>query len=72
MSVEAGEFKVLGVDRAYEPVTLAEAERRHILSTLAECKGNKSACAKVLDIDRRTLYRKIERFSRQEPKAATG
>ena len=42
--------------------TLEEVERRHLLRVLKEMKGNKVKTAKILGIDRRTLYRMAERF----------
>ena len=41
--------------------TLAELERRYIQLVLAECGGNKKKAAEKLGIDRRTLYRALER-----------
>jgi transcriptional regulator with GAF, ATPase, and Fis domain len=41
--------------------TLGELERRYIALVLAECGGNKKRAAERLGIDRRTLYRAIER-----------
>ena len=41
--------------------TLAELERRYIGVVLAECGGNKKKAAERLGIDRRTLYRALER-----------
>ncbi len=43
-------------------LTLEEVERRHLLRVLKELKGNKVKAAKILGIDRRTLYRMAERF----------
>jgi DNA-binding NtrC family response regulator len=40
---------------------LAELERRYIALVLAECGGNKKKAAEKLGIDRRTLYRALER-----------
>ena len=39
-----------------------ELERRYILKVIDVCKGNKSEAARILGIDRRTLYRKLERW----------
>jgi Nif-specific regulatory protein len=46
----------------YEPVTLEEVERRHILATLSAENWNKSRTATVLGIERSTLDRKIRRY----------
>ena len=47
----------------FEPNTLEEMERRHILATLNYCEWNKSRTATVLGIERSTLDRKIRRFN---------
>ena len=43
-------------------VTLEEIERRHILRVLDAHHGNKLAASQALDIDRKTLYRKLMRY----------
>jgi transcriptional regulator with PAS, ATPase and Fis domain len=43
-------------------LTLEEVEKRHLILVLKETKGNKVKAAKILGIDRRTLYRMAERF----------
>jgi len=45
-----------------EARTLREVERRHILRVLEESGGNHVLAAKVLGIDRRTLYRKLNKY----------
>lgn len=45
--------------------SLEEVERRHITRVLAATSGNKTQAAKVLGLDRRTLYRKLERYQEQ-------
>jgi len=40
---------------------LAAVEREHILKTLRAVDGNKSAAARLLGLDRKTLYRKLGR-----------
>ncbi|HXF91218.1 MAG TPA: sigma-54 dependent transcriptional regulator [Nitrospiraceae bacterium] len=45
-----------------ELLTLDEVEKRHLIRVLKETKGNKVRAAKILGIDRRTLYRMAERF----------
>jgi DNA-binding NtrC family response regulator len=41
---------------------LAVIEREHILQVLAFSRGNRSEAARVLGIDRRTLYRKLREY----------
>jgi two-component system response regulator HydG len=41
---------------------LAKVEREHIMRTLQSVKGNKSAAARLLGLDRKTLYRKLEAY----------
>lgn len=42
--------------------TLAEIEKKHILSTLKKVDGNKAHAARLLGISVRNLYRKIEEY----------
>ncbi len=42
--------------------TLEEVERAHILRAVESCRGNLSLAARVLDIGRTTLYRKLQRY----------
>jgi DNA-binding NtrC family response regulator len=47
-------------------VSLEEIERQYISHVIERCSGNMSRAAEVLQIDRRTLYRMMERFSSKE------
>jgi DNA-binding NtrC family response regulator len=42
--------------------TLKDTEREQIVKVLATVEGNKSRAAKILGIERKTLYRKLERM----------
>jgi DNA-binding NtrC family response regulator len=50
-----------GVDHS-ELLTLEEVERRHVLRVLEACNGNRTDAAKILGLDRKTLYRKLLRW----------
>jgi len=54
----------------FEPTSLDEMERRHILATLQALNWNKSQAASVLGIERSTLDRKIRRYEleNQQPR----
>jgi two-component system response regulator HydG len=45
-----------------ELLPMAEVERRYVLRVLQAVGGNKTLAAEVLGFDRRTLYRKLERY----------
>lgn len=46
-------------------VSLADMERLHIEQVLAQCEQNVSRAAKILEIDRTTLYNKIKKYGLQ-------
>lgn len=45
------------------PTTLAEMERRHLIRVLRFCNGNRRKASNILDVDRKTLGRMIERHA---------
>jgi DNA-binding NtrC family response regulator len=47
-------------------VSLEEIERQYISHVIERCNGNMSRAAEVLRIDRRTLYRMMDRFQSKE------
>jgi two-component system response regulator HydG len=49
-----------------EIVTMEELEKRYLLRVFALVGNNKSRAAEVLGIDRRTMYRKLERYAAAE------
>ena len=48
--------------RDHSVETLADAESEQIRKVLAATGGNKSRAAQILGIERKTLYRKLERM----------
>ncbi|MBX3188310.1 MAG: sigma-54-dependent Fis family transcriptional regulator [Labilithrix sp.] len=65
----AGSFVATANDPT-EIVTMEELERRYLLRVFKLVGNNKSRAAEVLGIDRRTMYRKLERYAARE--AETG
>jgi two-component system response regulator HydG len=53
---------VVASDDPAELVPLEEVERRYILRVLEAARGNKAQAARILGVDRMTLYRKLERW----------
>ncbi len=53
---------VIAVDGLSEVMTLDELERRYIQRVVALVGGNKSRAADLLGLDRRTLYRRLDRY----------
>ena len=53
---------IFAVDELGEVVTIAELERRYIHRVLTLVGGNKSRAADLLGLDRRTLYRRLDRY----------
>jgi DNA-binding NtrC family response regulator len=48
--------------------TLSDLEARYIARVLAFTKGNMSKAAKILGVDRKTLYRKRDELSQNAPR----
>ena len=42
--------------------SLDEVRRRHVTQVLEHCNGNRTNAAKILHLDRKTLYRKLVRW----------
>jgi len=55
------------IDTATNICTLEEVERRHILRVLEKTDGNYTRAADILGIDRRTLYRKLDKYAIRPP-----
>jgi two-component system response regulator HydG len=56
---------VIGSD-ASELVPLEEMERRYVLHVLEAVGGSRTAAAKILGVDRTTLWRRLERYGVKE------
>jgi two-component system response regulator HydG len=54
--------QIFAADDPSSVLTLDELERRYIQRVLALVGGNKSRAADLLGLDRRTLYRRLERY----------
>jgi len=63
---------VVSADDPAEILSLDELERRYIVRVLKLVDGNKSRAAQVLGLDRRTLYRKLERYGSENGGAESG
>jgi Nif-specific regulatory protein len=50
----------------FQPVSLDDVEKRHILDTLNYTSWNKSKTAGILGVERSTLDRKIRRYQLEE------
>jgi two-component system response regulator AtoC len=57
-------------DDPVEMVPLEEIERRYILRVLEAVGGSRSQASKILGVDRKTLYRKLERYGAPEAAAS--
>jgi two-component system response regulator HydG len=55
-----------------KPLSLEQMERRHIAEVLRQTGGNVSQAARVLDIDRATLYTKIRKYDLRREEDAEG
>ncbi len=58
---------VLSSDDPTTLVTLEELEQRYVVRVLESVAGNKAAAARILGIERKTLYRMLERWGERTP-----
>lgn len=47
---------------SWQPISLGELERRHVLKVLEHTRGNKKRAAEILGIERCTLYSKLKNY----------
>jgi two-component system response regulator HydG len=62
---EASRF-VMDAEDPQELLTIHELEKRYIHRVLSLVEGNKSRASRILGLDRRTLYRKLDRYAKEE------
>jgi DNA-binding NtrC family response regulator len=63
VSVTAPERDIVS-EATLDDLTLAELERRYIIRVLEKMGGHQLKTARVLGIDRRTLYRRLRQYGR--------
>lgn len=63
---------VMSAHDADEIVSLEELDRRYIMRVIKVLRGNKAQAAQLLGVDRRTLYRKLEKYEGAARVAAPG
>jgi two-component system response regulator HydG len=61
-----------GGDHLSPLVALEEVERLHVLHVLDAARGNRTLAAQMLEIDRKTLLRKLKRYAAQPEEAGAG
>ena len=61
---------VVASDDPSDLVTLDEVERRYVLRVLEAAAGNKSETARILGLDRKRLYRMLERWGSPSARSA--
>ena len=62
---QSRQFLIDGTDPA-ELLPMEDIERRYILHVLDSVANNKSTAAKILGLDRKTLYRKLKQYGVDE------
>jgi transcriptional regulator with GAF, ATPase, and Fis domain len=68
---DTGDVPAPGAAVPFQPISLADMERQHIMAALASTGWNKSQTAHLLGIERSTLDRKIRRYEIiEEPRRA--
>ena len=56
------DYIMLGADDPMELISMEEMERRYIMHVLKTTGGNRTLTARILQVDRKTLYRKLQRY----------
>ena len=56
------DYILLGAEDPMELISMEEMERRYIMHVLKRSGGNRTLTARILQLDRKTLYRKLQRY----------
>jgi DNA-binding NtrC family response regulator len=59
------DYILLGAQDPMELISMEEMERRYINYVLKTTGGNRTLTARILQVDRKTLYRKLQRYEGQ-------
>lgn len=60
------DYILVGDQDPMELISMEEMERRYILHVLKTTGGNRTLTARILKVDRKTLYRKLQRYEEEE------
>jgi DNA-binding NtrC family response regulator len=60
------DYILLGSQDPMELISMEEMERRYIMHVLKTTGGNRTLAARILKVDRKTLYRKLQRYEEWE------
>lgn len=60
------DYILLGAQDPMELISMEEMERRYIMYVLKTTGNNRTLTARILQVDRKTLYRKLQRYEDQE------
>ena len=58
------DYILLGAEDPRELISMEEMERRYIMHVLKTTDGNRTLTARILQVDRKTLYRKLQRYEK--------
>ncbi len=59
------DYILLGAQDPLDLISMEEMERRYIMHVLKTTGGNRTLAARILQVDRKTLYRKLQRYEEQ-------
>ncbi len=60
------DYLLFGAQDPMDLITMEEMERRYILYVLKTTGGNRTLTARILKVDRKTLYRKLQRYEEKD------